>query len=614
MSKTNYNVHSKILGAVGKNNTIFQVFTSGAEIAKGIAGRLLRRMIPIAFEDDYELLKERNNLIKKEIEIKQRRVNIDEERFKLEKDKFKHLVSTALEQAARDSKLINLKEEENNLLKEEIECKRSFYTAMLQKFSQYQQTLIQLKAAEIQANWDLHHLPLLISREEIQRGFQRGIGLLILLAPPKVPEGVQGFSNYLEKEVEEALRDVIQFYYSPEKTIYPVDFCKIFKRHIEDVEATNIQKLFVRPTLILSSTVTDHRVYFTVTYPINGDEDNSSVFGNQYRLPSWNWEELASEIQTQGHNKVASIRAVREVIVIMHVVVAIYFSDLYYLSFDPFHDPKLILFTKELPQSMQVWLEPYCASLSQIQLTRKVEVLQEYASEKFRRRDYFHSAQVYRELVQLQPTNSSFHLRLGDSLFFFLTSQDKEQLAQNSYYYEAIRSYWTVLKSNPLQINETNYLPAYRYAEIAYKLAQISSPDMKVKLQKRARDFYNKVIELSQGDESIKKFVRKKSIFIKKGNILLEEGDFVAAFESFSQATKIKPDDPQAWLYRGLTALELEDLRGTIFCLYKVARIEKEFWKNKLFMIELDGLINKLRYQVEKKLKSLMHSISRYKY
>lgn len=227
-----------------------------------------------------------------------------------------------------------------------------------------------MKCSQFQANWDNYHLPFLLSRDETQKFFsQRSDKFWILLAPPRIRCDVADFSS-LDTQIEHRLEYLVNKHYLSNRIPYPVGCRKIFRDPIERIQAIHASELLAPiPTLVLHSVVTDQEVFITVTCPRSTDPNYQNSPDNQISLPSWNWELIKDSLEQQGQSDKESIRCIKELIIAFHIVIAIYFLDLYCLNLDPYHQPKLFDFLKEsdFPEALMHWVKPYHDSLLQIQ-------------------------------------------------------------------------------------------------------------------------------------------------------------------------------------------------------------------------------------------------------
>lgn len=272
---------------------------------------------------------------------------------------------------SRTERMVSIKAEQVQLKKQEISLKSNFFNRKTNLIKECHEENIKLKLQEIEATWDSLHLPLIFNRNETINFVRDRVGnLCILLAPPKIPSYIQGF-EHLVGDIDHEINDAITKFFVDNEVHYPIRFYRLFKRDILPPEATLIRDILSPvSTVIFSSEITDREVRIVITYPTSKNSVNSNISGdNQIRLEPWNWKNLQVELEHNGVSSEDSIFSIRKLISILHQVLAVYFSDLYCLSIDPYHDPKLfiLLGTVNLPNTLSDWASPYRTSLLEIQ-------------------------------------------------------------------------------------------------------------------------------------------------------------------------------------------------------------------------------------------------------
>jgi hypothetical protein len=333
----------------GANNTVTQIFHTGYEAVASLTN-FIRHLIPDSVQRDASLLAALN----------QYKTSL--KRIDIEREKLKHIVRT-------DAKYIELREKEIELQGRELELKRWFYNQKLSLIQKHHEESVQLKLQEFQNNWDVHRSFFSLSREDTQKLFQTSGKFWILLSPPKIETSVPGFESLCTK-VEHSINQTVSNYYLTASNIYPIGFRQIFDRPITAFEAVHTREFLAPvPTLILSSVVTEHEVYMTLTFPNPIDSYNDSSNDKQISLPSWNWEEMKVSLESTGKSSQDSIHAINSLIAIIHTILAVYFCDIYCLSIDPYHEPKLFDFLQNsgFSEAFQKLVEPYQTYLRQLQ-------------------------------------------------------------------------------------------------------------------------------------------------------------------------------------------------------------------------------------------------------
>lgn len=227
---------------------------------------------------------------------------------------------------------------------------------------------------------DMHYLPLQARREDIlELLYQENGKFVIIPSSPKVTNDLQLFQA-LNREVSYELRDSIKKYYASENILSPIGYKDIFKGSIEDSHASIVGKfLSPIPTLIFQSEITYQKVFIwvTITCPVMrssevrnlGDDCPLEIRQELFHLEPLNWMSLRKELESQVQDLEVINQNVLDLIASIHTVVAISFSDLYCLSLNPCHSPKLFNFLEEskFADVLKVWTEPLQNSLRDAQ-------------------------------------------------------------------------------------------------------------------------------------------------------------------------------------------------------------------------------------------------------
>jgi hypothetical protein len=353
LTEPNYSTQGKwIHGLVqGANNTVINIFHTGFNALASILNPAFRSMIPESARNDSNLRQVQDQYLLKQEELRIARTHLN------------HKMRSSEQIIEIERKKVELQEKELNL-------KQWFFRDKLEMIWNCQKETVQLKLQEFQVSWDNYRLPFLISRDETKNLLlQESYRFWILLAPPKILCDVQDFRS-LDIQIEHRLDGLVSKYYRSSGISYPVGCRKIFSEPIEKIQAIHARELLAPiPTLVLHSVVTDQEVFMTVTCPSDKSSTSHNASGNQVSLPSWNWELIRDALEQQGQSSRESIRSIKELIIAFHLVLSIYFLDLYCLSLDPYHSPKLFDFLNEsdVPEALNNWVAPYQNSLRQIQ-------------------------------------------------------------------------------------------------------------------------------------------------------------------------------------------------------------------------------------------------------
>jgi len=595
------------VGAVGENNFVIQFINSGAKYAKEAASWFFHHIVPKPVQVESVASQKQIGLLGKQVEINQKIAEIAQKQLGL-----------SFESAEREKERINLaeqanqlQEEANKLQKEGIACTQENLELLRGLIQQYLDESLARRADELQNSREHYNALFRITFEDIKRLLQRGYGLLVILSSPQVSSEIEGFGD-LDREIQDAVEDVIQAHYSFGNIIYPVEFPRgaILRRSVNEVEADHVRRVFTpRPTLILSGRITERRIYLIITYPIDEKLSDQNTRGNQFTLKI-DWEEIVDQVESEGKTRKIAIRAIRELITTIHMVMVSYFSDLYYLSFNPLYEPQFFNLVEEFPQFLQVLLAPYSHSLRQIQTERKIEVLETNARQAISTGNYEISISIYRELIKLAPQSSRYHYNLGDTISYLVNSKKLVEFNNLSpYYFEAVKMYWQAFKLEGFEIVRSNYEFILRFADILKIVADNSSQSDKVKYYQAAIDCYTKLIKFAEINVDLSNLLRDHSVWFKRGLISLIRHDFNASYSDFNKAITLHPNSYLAWFHRGISARHLGYLNEAVISLFKVFENQKDVWESEWFILEVRNVSKAICGQIFVKSKDLLVKI-----
>ena len=209
---------------------------------------------------------------------------------------------------------------------------------------------------------------------------------MIIPSPPKVfRDDVQAFKS-LEAEIPHKLCDAIKKYYGDEITKSVIGYRNIFNGPIDEINASTVGKFIAPiPTLIFHSQVTYEKIiiWITLTLPVvelvasqtqpSEQQFDIKILQDKFSLPVWKWMNLKKELEAEGQDSDGTIL---EIVSTIHLIVALYFCDLYCLKLNPNHTSKLFEFLAEpsFPDRLQVWSEPLKSSLIEAQEKIKEEL------------------------------------------------------------------------------------------------------------------------------------------------------------------------------------------------------------------------------------------------
>lgn len=284
--------------------------------------------------------------------------------------------------AYAEDRLVQLKEEENKLTQERFEWERSVIQENLILIRNSHANALEMNRKKLQSDEDKYYLNLEVSTDDIIGILSQEDGkFLIIPSPPKIlRDDIQAFKS-LEAEIPPKLKRIIEKYYGGATKL--IIGCRdIFKHPIGETNAQVVGKLIAPiPTLILRSQVTHQHVYIwiAITCPVavveaitsqtQTSEQQFTINQDHLLLPEWNWMNLKKELEAQGQDCDASSQTILDLISTIHLIVTLFFCDLYCLNLNPSHTPKLFAFLAEpdFPDSLQKWAEPLKSSLVEAQ-------------------------------------------------------------------------------------------------------------------------------------------------------------------------------------------------------------------------------------------------------
>jgi len=221
---------------------------------------------------------------------------------------------------------------------------------------------IALALKKIQADHDLAHWSGLLSRDEtlhlLTQAEIRHRLLLILSEPEISPSCPPSFIHDFPHEARAEVKQFIEQAYSLRSELYPVEFFgKFFKGAVFDTEVKQLQNLLAAvPTVVMYSNLTDEKLYLHL-HAWGFPEPIAETF-------TWNWEEAKETLERQGMTEKQALREIRKIITGLYQWFAALLADLYYLSINPLHEPRLLT----IPQPGDIdTLKPFLDELRELQ-------------------------------------------------------------------------------------------------------------------------------------------------------------------------------------------------------------------------------------------------------
>ena len=246
---------------------------------------------------------------------------------------------------------------------------------------------LEYKREELQSESNRHYLPFQVEIKDIHGILEEERGNFVIIpSPPEISVENSVFKS-LNREISSALSKVVSTYYAD----LPVGYTSIFKNSVEDAQAKTVGKyLSSTPTIIFNSEVAHQKLFVsvTVTCPkpsVFLDAQNyqgsaaTDSHQKQFELEPLNWFELKKSIESEGANAHDVNQKVLDFISIVHAVVAASFADLYCLSLNPFHSPKLseLVEASQFSDVLKTWTQPLQNYLDEAQNQAQQSFLQD---------------------------------------------------------------------------------------------------------------------------------------------------------------------------------------------------------------------------------------------
>ncbi|MGJ5674053.1 MAG: hypothetical protein ACR9NN_10650 [Nostochopsis sp.] len=318
------------------------------------------------------------------LDISERTLQLKQQELELAKACLKQEEIIAQAQIEQVGRALKMREAQLQLMTEELEDRHKLSQQYLELIREKEANAINLKLKEIQAQFDMKNWAGILSREEMRSILVDGHKkhrLLILFSPPDI-EDCPDFDSKLQRQIRSELKEFIEKYYPLNSDLCPVEFYgKIFKHSVFDAEAKQLETgLAPIPTVIIYTDVTDENMYFHVK--LWGFKEESASL----TLPVWNWLEEKKKLEAEGKTKEESIRIIRKSIVKIYQLLTAFFADVYYLSINPIHEPRLFQLEDEFPHE---WVQSHFDELKNIQQEKLAEYQRELETPKFEPIDWF---------------------------------------------------------------------------------------------------------------------------------------------------------------------------------------------------------------------------------
>lgn len=282
------------------------------------------------------------------------------------------------------NQILQLKEYQVRLEREKFEYEKLNVQEKLALMQNFYTESIEIKKRELRDKNDYRYLNLQVSRDDVIEILSRESGNLVIIpSPPEVLCDDLPAFNSLRAEIPYNLEQFIEGQYAV--AAYSAINCKnIFRDPIDKLVASTVGSFITPiPTLIFHTKITHDNILvgITITCPeakignVQTDElqtQSQNWFipkSCQKSLPKWKWREFRNKLEAEGKNCDESSQDILEIISTMHLIVTLFFCDLYSLQLNPNHSPQLLTFLLRpvFPDVLRPWAEHFRVNLEEAQ-------------------------------------------------------------------------------------------------------------------------------------------------------------------------------------------------------------------------------------------------------
>ena len=385
MSTSNYSANGERIQSLvqGARNTITYNFHNSFQALSHGIEKIFSNILPQTPQDSPTLT---------ELE---RKYLIEREHLNLKNKALEHAIASTGETLEIQRQFITIE-------KEDLSLRRAYFKDKLQLIRECHNDLVELRLKEFETNWEIHHSPLILSPKKTVEHFRRNPNYFwIVFSPVKISGRVNAFED-ITSDIDYALARLISDSRSKVKPSsgeipYPVQYLKVFKEPIEKLHAIDFRN-WQSPisTLKMQSQITNEKILITITCPTSVDPIGESTRDYQTFIPPRPWKTIKLKINQSGRSDEESLLDIKALIILIHEIIVLYFSDLYLLNIDSFHRPKLFDFLDLSPNStaLNQWIKPFRDSLSEFQQYVQARAFQQSQETEAREGIYTGSASV----------------------------------------------------------------------------------------------------------------------------------------------------------------------------------------------------------------------------
>ncbi|MBK8251067.1 MAG: GUN4 domain-containing protein [Polyangiaceae bacterium] len=315
-----------------------------------IRATLARNQEIAAFDEYHSLLGQSPDGVDL-IDLSKRAIELREQALDVVRQKLEHARHVTEMQRQQFERFFELKGKEVEILRHELDQRNKLGLLHLDLLREREAKQIQLKLDEIQGHWDRENWSGILSRTEMQQILatgQKRHRLLMLVSPPDISEDCpDAFVRNLQMDVRGALKQFLEEHYPATDDSCSVEFYgKFFKASVFDVEVKQLESLLAPvPTAVIYSDITDELVRLHIR--LWGIERPFSI-----TIP-WDWERVKDTLVADRKiSERDALRAIRQLIVKIHQWTAAFLADMYFLTINPHHSPRMYHVSDELPEEL----------------------------------------------------------------------------------------------------------------------------------------------------------------------------------------------------------------------------------------------------------------------
>lgn len=571
----------------------------------------------------HELIREGNQTDRERLQ--------DEKASQLQNFKFE------LARAEREEEIISVQKKANKIQQETNKIKKEYYDKHLDYLVQWKNEQIQHQQKQYQVNWDIQNWQSILSPEDTKRFFQECQNkneVSVLWSPPRIDSSSPFNLHNLKEDIRYHLQAFLQKNYNENSNCIANSY-NIFRSSLEDMEARKLAKdLQPHCAIIIHSSITDKNVYLRITFA-----------GEHIPIPPWCWKEFKEKLEKAGKSSDEAVDIVRDFIVIFYKILSGSFVDLYYLSINEFHEPRLSAIKSEIVQlPFEQYFENYLTGLTKIHNQISANNYNKFGKECLSNEKYPIALSAFEKAINLHPNFfeawnnkgktqcclttyeeaiQSYKKTIELKPNFFVPWQNKGFAESKlALYEEAIQSYKKAIELYP-NFPETGYCHANALLKLTLNESNIglcndivARVDEAIAIHKKAsqnklelskdirqeflldlyeisnllfkqRDF-NSVLkiykELAKNEADLSAFISQRNLVIfwrRRGRILFKCKNYQSSVDSYIEAIKLKPQNHKLWLLKGIADFHNGSILDSLSSVTKAMALRPYFYRKR---------------------------------